>query len=296
MMPHLPPIDAIVEAFDTLPPQLQGAARYVIDHPHDVALLSMREQARRAGVQPWTMTRLARRLGFDGYEPFRALFADGLRHGGLGFAGKAREQLARQAEVGGRALAAEMVASLSARIGVLGDAASLDALTAAAERIHLSRRVYCLGLRSSYPVAAHFAYMMSFLGDRAALLDGAAGTGADALRHATSEDALLAVAVAPYTRRTVDLARHAAQRAVPVIALTDSAVSPLAGVAAETIVVSTESPSFFHTMTAAFAVGEVLCALVAGLGGEAAQAAIRLTDAQLSELGIHEAAVGHRRR
>jgi DNA-binding MurR/RpiR family transcriptional regulator len=296
MMPNPLPIDEVVEAFDSLPPQLQGAARYVIDHPHDVALLSMREQARRAGVQPWTMTRLAQRLGFDGYDPFRARFADELRQGGLGFTGKAREQFARQTEVGGRALAAEMLATVSASIGKLGEAASLDALASAAERIHQARRVYCLGLRSSYPVAAHFAYMMSFLGDRAVLLDGGAGTGLDSLRHATSDDVLLAVAVAPYTRLTVELARHAAQRAVPVVALTDSAVSPLAGIAAEAITVPTESPSFFHTMAAAFAVGEVLGALVAGLGGDAAQAAIRRTDAQLSELGIHEIPPAARRR
>ena len=49
----------IVEAFNGLSPQLQTAARYVLDCPDDVALLSMREQARRAGVPPATMTRLA---------------------------------------------------------------------------------------------------------------------------------------------------------------------------------------------------------------------------------------------
>jgi DNA-binding MurR/RpiR family transcriptional regulator len=42
------PLNAsIVEAFDLLPPQLQTAARYMLDRPDDVALLSMREQARR---------------------------------------------------------------------------------------------------------------------------------------------------------------------------------------------------------------------------------------------------------
>jgi DNA-binding MurR/RpiR family transcriptional regulator len=224
-MAGTPHIDAIKEAFDKLPPQLQSAARYVLDHPQDVALLSMREQARRAGVRPWTMMRLAQRLGFDGYESFRALFADTLRQGGLGFAGKAREQLARQTEVGGRALAAEMIASLSARIAVLGEAASLDALVAAAERMHGARRVYGLGLRSSYSVAVHLAYVMSFLGEKAVLLDAAAGTGADALRHATPDDVLFAVAVAPYTKMTIELARHAVAKSVPIIALTDSVVS-----------------------------------------------------------------------
>ena len=51
--------DRIAQAFASLPPQLQAAASFVLEHPDDVALLSMREQARRAGVPPVTMTRLA---------------------------------------------------------------------------------------------------------------------------------------------------------------------------------------------------------------------------------------------
>ena len=47
----------IVAAFPDMPAQLRTAARYILDHPGDVALLSMREQARQAGVQPATMTR-----------------------------------------------------------------------------------------------------------------------------------------------------------------------------------------------------------------------------------------------
>ena len=42
----------IVAAFDAMPAQLQTAARYVLDRPSDVALLSMREQARQAGCSP----------------------------------------------------------------------------------------------------------------------------------------------------------------------------------------------------------------------------------------------------
>ncbi|MDX8517030.1 MurR/RpiR family transcriptional regulator [Mesorhizobium dulcispinae] len=286
-MIRAPLTDAIVEVFDTLPSQLQDAARYLLDNPEDVALLSMREQARRAGLQPWTMVRLAKRLGFDGYEPLRSLYANAMRQGELGFAGKAGTQLARQKEVGDRALAAEMVRSLSEQVAQLGEPELLDALTAAAERLHAARRIFCLGLRSSHPVVAHFAYVMSFLGEKAVMLDGASGTGTDAIRLATAEDVLFAVSVAPYTRLTVDLARRAAANGVPVIALTDSAVSPLAGLAGLSVLVPTESPSFFHAMSPAFVVGEILAALIAGKGGEKALAAIRRTEDQLSQFDIH---------
>ena len=98
------PLNAsIVEAFDLLPPQLQTAARYMLDRPDDVALLSMREQARRAGVPPATMTRLAKRLGLDGYDSVRELYAGAVRAGTLGFAGKAGVQVEAQALHGERA-------------------------------------------------------------------------------------------------------------------------------------------------------------------------------------------------
>ncbi|RWB53944.1 MurR/RpiR family transcriptional regulator [Mesorhizobium sp.] len=286
-MIRAPLTDAIVEVFDTLPSQLQDAARYLLDNPEDVALLSMREQARRAGLQPWTMVRLAKRLGFDGYEPLRSLYANAMRQGELGFAGKAGTQLAHQEEVGDRALAAEMMKSLSSQIAELADPERLDSLAAAAERLHAARRIFCLGLRSSHPVVAHFAYVMSFLGEKAVMLDGSSGAGTDAIRLATAEDVLFVASVAPYTRLTVDLARRAAAGGVPVIALTDSIVSPLVGLAAQSVLVPTESPSFFHTMSPAFVIGEVLAALIAGKGGEKALAAIRRTEDQLSQLDIH---------
>ncbi|TGV96543.1 MurR/RpiR family transcriptional regulator, partial [Mesorhizobium sp. M2E.F.Ca.ET.154.01.1.1] len=216
----------------------------------------------RAGLQPWTMVRLAKRLGFDGYEPVRSLYANAMRQGELGFAGKAGTQLAHQQEVGDRALAAEMMKSLSSQIAELADQERLDSLAAAAERLHAARRIFCLGLRSSHPVVAHFAYVMSFLGEKAVMLDGSSGAGTDAIRLATAEDVLFAVSVAPYTKLTVDLARRAAAYGVPVIALTDSIVSPLVGLAAQSVLVPTESPSFFHTMSPAFVIGEVLAALI----------------------------------
>jgi len=111
------PLNAsIVEAYDVLPPQLQTAARYMLDRPDDVALLSMREQARRAGVPPATMTRLAKRLGLDGYDSVRELYAGAVRAGTLGFAGKAGVQVEAQALRGERALAAEMAADGQARL------------------------------------------------------------------------------------------------------------------------------------------------------------------------------------
>ena len=75
-MDSAPLTTTIIEASNSLPAQLKLAARYVLDHPHDVALLSMREQARRANVTPATMTRLAQQLGLEGYDALKKYARD----------------------------------------------------------------------------------------------------------------------------------------------------------------------------------------------------------------------------
>lgn len=277
----------VVERFDSLSAELQVAARYLLDHPRDVALLSMREQARKAGVRPATMTRFAQRLGLSGYDDIRGLYADALRGGGLDFASKAGAQAASQKLRGDKALAAEMLETLTAQLSRLAQPDALERLAAAADHLVAARRIYCLGLRSSHSVAWHAHYILSFFGDRSVFLDTIASIGADQLRDAAKEDVLLVVSVAPYTRATVEIAHYAASLGVTVVAITDSEVAPLAQIAECAILVPTASQSFFHTMSPAFVMAEMLAALVAGRGGNTALNTVRRMEKQLIALDVH---------
>jgi DNA-binding MurR/RpiR family transcriptional regulator len=282
-----PLTERILSAFDEMPGQLQSAARYVLERPSEVALLSMREQARQAGVPPATMTRLAKRLGLDGYDSVRGLYADAVRKTATGFARKADRQVAKQKAGGDAALAADMLATVSRQVSMLSDPQRLKEIVAAAHRLADAERVFSLGLRACYPVAWHLSYVMSMLGDRAVLLDAPGSVGHDAIRGAGRADCLLAVSIEPYTRATIEAARYAAAQRVPIVAITDSRVSPLAPIADALVLVPTDSPSFFHGLTPAFLVAEILSALIAGRGGQASLKALRRTEAQLSAFDTH---------
>lgn len=282
-----PLAQSIVKAYEGLSGQFKLAARYMLDHPRDVALLSMREQARRARVKPATMTRFAKHFGFSGYEELRAQYADAARQGNLGFADRAGAQVESQKLKGDAGLAAEMAGSLTSQLEALGTSANLDRMAQMAATLARARRIYGLGLRSSFGAAWHFSYILSLLGESCHLLDAPAGTGADGLRGARQGDALLVVSVAPYTRATVELAQFAAESGLVICAITDSKVAPLAAMAAHTLVVSTASPSFFHTMTPAYAAAEMLAVLVAGHGGNSALEALRRADRQMAALNTH---------
>lgn len=250
-----------MSVFDSMSTQLPAAARYVLDRPRDVALLSMREQARQAGVQPATMTRFARHLGMDGYERIRELYAATVRDGDLGFAGRADAHVASRKLKGDKALAAEILTLISKQTDRLAHADGLDRL-----------------------VAWHLHYVLTLIGDRSILLDGIAGTGPDALANATPQDLLLVASVLPYTRLTVELAENAKERDIPMVAVTDSEVAPIAQIAGHVILVPTDIPPFFHAMSPAFVVAEVLGAIVAGRRCGDALAALRRTDQHLAAL------------
>jgi DNA-binding MurR/RpiR family transcriptional regulator len=66
-----------------------------------------------------------------------------------------------------------------------------------------------------------------------------------------------------------------------VIAVTDSEVSPLATLSRQTLIVGTETPSFFHTMAPAFAAVECLTALVAARRGAQTIKSLAASEQQL---------------
>lgn len=277
----------LLESFDAMPRRMRVAAQWVLDNPRDVALLTMREQARRAGVAPASMTRLAQRMGLAGYEDLRAVHAERLRRGEGDFSGRAQALVARRRREGETALAFDIAETVERHMAALCRPDALEAVTQAAAVLADAESVYALGFRSSYPVACHFAYVYGLAGGNVRLLDGPGGTGPDALRTAGPGSAVLAVSVKPYTRAAVELVDYALERGLEVVAITDSVVSPLVARARAAIIVPTESPSFFHTMAPAFAVAEALAAILAASAGDKALAAVRTMERQFQDLSTH---------
>jgi DNA-binding MurR/RpiR family transcriptional regulator len=258
------PLAALLEAeFETMPLQLQAAARFVLDHPTDVALMSMREQGRRVGVSHTTMARLATWLGLDSYEQLRAIYAQALRtpdgpwHNCDG--------PGRLAAAKGNSGFGRVGNTLIAQVASLGDVVSAEELSAVASLLADCRHLFCFGLRSAHTVARHFACLMSQLGKHVAVLDLVTGT--DAVHHAGSGDAMLAIGFAPQGHAAREFMRQLSRRGVAVAAITDSKISPLARFARETIVVPTHSHSFFPSMAPALSVAEILAALTADKTG-----------------------------
>lgn len=251
----------IERRFDSLSPELQRAARWVRQHGATLALHSMRESAREAGVTQATMTRLAQRLGFDGFEALRAPYRRQLASA-QSVPYLQRDQAAPDPFAQLNALQQANVAS----VAMLNGVASLDQ---AAQAMLAAARVFFLGLRACHGLAFHLHYAYGLIKPNGTLLNDLGGTMADQVLQMSPGDLLVAVSQTPYTRQTVEIAALARRRNIATLVLTDSALSPIARGAQHVLLFDTASTSFFHSITGAQALAESLLAAVAARGGDA---------------------------
>jgi adhesin HecA-like repeat protein len=105
------------------------------------------------------------------------------------------------------------------------------ALKAAAALVLEARTIYVLAQRRAFPVAAYLVYALSQLELRAHLLDNAGGMLRSQAALVGREDLLVAASFRNYTPDVIEVAEASRRRGVPVIAFTDTAVSPLAAAA-----------------------------------------------------------------
>ena len=273
----------IDQSFEALSPELQRAARWLRQNPAALALQSMRSTAREAGVAPATMTRLAQRLGFVGFEDLREPFA---------------RQLAGRASASPAAAPGQTPALPSARVQSIDPAKRIneqqqdnvaavlalntaERLRAAAEALLQARKVHVLGLRASYGTAWHLHHLYGQVMDNAVFLDDQGGMLGDQIARLGRDDALVAVSQAPYARQTVDSVRQAGAQQATVISLTDSALSPSARGVPHMLLFASGTSSFFRSTTGAVALAEALVATVAAIGGARVQRRLQQTQEHL---------------
>jgi DNA-binding MurR/RpiR family transcriptional regulator len=278
--------ERIAAAIEGLSPQLRRAARNLLANPDQVAVQTIRETAAQAGVTPATLVRLAKSLGLPGYPALKRAFLDRALANGpkLPYRAKAAElqKLGQDAGLHARLYACQLANLEGARA-----ANPPDLLQRCAERLAAARRVWIAGFRSLYPLAFHMHYVWGFFRKDlflAASPGGAIDNGAFEIER---EDALFVASVSPYSRSAVMLAEAATSARATIVALTDSAVSPLAKYTPLHLVAPTETPSFFHSLTAVGATTETLLALLAARGGKTVLAAIDRTQKRLDELGTY---------
>ncbi|GKX36169.1 MAG: transcriptional regulator [Rhizobiaceae bacterium MnEN-MB40S] len=281
-------VDILKTRFAGFSPQLRKAARFAIDNPSDVAVYSMRTLAKKAGVQHNAMVRLARELGFDGYDQFRDLFRDYVTRGSDARWLSRAQSIRERFPVGSNTqiLGEHVLQELENLQQTFGEGIA-EKLNDAVSRLRGARKIYVLGLRSMFPLAYYFHYTCRMFDARSVLLTGLGGALADDLRTVGSKDVLLVFSYRPYARDAIAAVEFVRERKGQVIAITDSEVSPVVTDAGVSLIVRNGAISLFSSLLPAFAVAQIIATMLLTEGGREAMQRLEETQEQLDLFNVY---------
>ncbi|MFC0410878.1 MurR/RpiR family transcriptional regulator [Roseomonas elaeocarpi] len=256
--------EELLQRHAMLPRRLQQVARYVLDHPDEVALGTVAEVARGAEVQPSALVRFAQAMGYAGFSELQGVFRTRLRDRWPDYDERLKNlRDSAMAEGGATTLLNGFVEASVTSLSRLQDTVTAEDLERAADLLAEARTLYLLGQRRAFPVASYLAYALGKLGMRAALLDNTGGMLTQQAELVQPEDALLVISFTPYTPSTVEVAATIERRGVPVVAITDSAFSPLVPLATCWLEVAEADSGAFRSLAASFAAVLTLAVLAA---------------------------------
>lgn len=253
---------ALSNELEQLTPEVRKAAAYVLENPNDVSVSSIREIADAADVKPNTLMRMARSLGFDGYEDFREPFREEIRRGVTNFPDRARwlQSLGQSGKLGG--LYKGMV---NAAIQNIEDTfAGIDTadLKSAASAIVKSRQTFTLGVGVNSSNAQNFTYLASTGMVQFYAIPRNGSSPIDDIAWADKRDVLIAITCKPYRTEVVEAVQIAREQGVQVIGISDSAASPIIAGSEHGFVVSSDTPQFFPSSVSTIALLETLLSFV----------------------------------
>jgi DNA-binding MurR/RpiR family transcriptional regulator len=267
----------IAAAMPTLTPIHRRMGAFVLANLFRSATMRIDELAGAVGASVATANRFARALGFSGYPAFREALVRGFE---ATIAPVERLRTALESPASGADVFDASLAQAAANLHLAQT--SVDGAKAAAivDVILAAPRIFVIG----YGASAFLAGLMEHgltpycANVQSLVLTGGPSHAARKLFTASRGDVLIAIAFPRYVDDTITLARLARDHGLRVVALTDSAASPLAQVADLLLAIHAERRLAANCDTAVLAVIEALCDAVAHRAKRSVEAASGLTE------------------
>lgn len=263
------------------------ALAHMIGEPNQTAVSNISELSERTGVNASTLTRLARRLGYGGFNDLHDVFRRHVAPDEHFYSGRVK-QLLKSKGTGGRegSLPAQIAEEEIANIGRLIAGLSEAEVWQAAALLTHAARVRTHAMRQFYSMAAFLSYSLGMLRSDVAVLGGDGHGVAHGLAQMDRKDVLVTIGCAPYTRATIDACRTAAEHRIPIVAITDTHASPLAVRATHTILAPIEGRFFGNNMASYVVAIELLLSVTAKTMGGRARRELAAREALITEMSV----------
>lgn len=207
----------------SLSPSEKAIASYVLDHPSDVATMTVRDLAAETGTSPASVSRFARTLDYRTYSDMRLAL-------GISISRASGEEKATGGKVALDDVEGSIKYVLSHKVKELAETTSLidsDDFAAVVNLLHNANLVLITGVGNSINMSANAAFKLSQVGVRA-FCPSTTEAMASVATNLTENDVLLVISTSGYSKRLVNLFDSAEDSNTPIVMITDNPDTPLA--------------------------------------------------------------------
>jgi len=266
-MPNLPLPDTyerlitqVTEQFPTMKKSFQRITRFMVQNPNAMAVESVKVIADQAGVQPSSLVRFAKHMGYNGFSEMKRIFQSHLIS--TASSKERLESFSYEVSPASRNSPATFLETLVnndiAALNDLKNSISPEAIEQAVTLLQEAETIYVLGQLRSFSVAYNIRYLLLYLRQNVRLLDGSGGLATEEAELMSEKSLLVAVSFRYYAREVVDIVEGTARKNIPILAITDSQLSPLNKHATCSLVVPGAGHKFSYSLAATMCLAQSL--------------------------------------
>ncbi|MBE6709302.1 MAG: MurR/RpiR family transcriptional regulator [Ruminococcaceae bacterium] len=259
-------------------------ADYLLEHFDSAAYMTAQALGVAAGVSESTVVRFAAELGLDGYPELQQRIQDASRHR-LTSVQRIRLSESRLGDdIPGGVLTSDME-----KIRYTMEHLSRDSFNRAMDAIDGAGNIYITGVRSSAALAQFLYYYFDIIYDNVKFIRSSGGSEIfEQLMKVGENDVMIAISFPRYSSNIAKAADFAASAGAKVIAITDSASSPIATHAAEVLTARSDMASFADSLVAPLSIINAMVAAVSMRSHDEVAARLRRLEEIWDEYDVYE--------
>ena len=272
-----------------LSPQMARLATFAGERYLQAAFMSARKLAAAAGVSLATVVRFARLLGYPSYEALRTNIQERVN---FDLTGVERLQTIPGRSRSPVALLRRVVEADVQSLRALAQTFSEPQFERFVRALISARRVTILGFRYVSPLATYLAYSLGKVKPDVQAVTRADSSLYDHIRLMSHDDLLVAIAFARYPVDLVEIATYARRLPRRLVAITDSALSPLLPLADVTLFAKANMLDFVGSLAAPAALINCVVSEVGVRLGDRALKRLQALEESAGEAGLYVRGAG----
>lgn len=254
-------IARIREEYPNLSKRLQQVARYLLENPNEIAIGTIALISENAEVTPSTLIRFANAFDYKGFSEMQKLFQHNLLRSSMDY-DKRIEKVQGDDSLESDNVSYQLLEQFSYEnskaMNFMCQTANRNDLADARNLLTKASTIHVKAVRRSFPVATYLSYVLNHINFRCFLLDGIGGMAKEQEHLILPEDALVVISYHPYADESLQTAKAAFEKKVPILLITDSPLSPIATYASVCLCVKEAEVHSFRSLTATMCLVQAL--------------------------------------